>query len=116
MTKASPKPRPRAKPAKRSKNKSSAARAPRKAGRATKHDRVLSLLRAKSGATIAAMSKATGWQPHSVRGFLAGVVKKKLGLTLTSEKTKSGRIYRIKSAKPSTQPRAAAVMQEPGNA
>jgi hypothetical protein len=114
MTKASAKPRPRAKPAKRLKNKSSAA--PRKAGRATKRDRVLSRLRAKSGATIAAMSKATGWQRHSVRGFLAGVVKKKLGLTLTSEKTKSGRIYRIKSAKASTQPRTAAVMQEPGNA
>jgi hypothetical protein len=116
MTKPSPKPRPRAKPVKRSKSKSSAARAPRKAGLATKHDRVLSLLRAKSGATIAAISKATGWQPHSVRGFLAGVVKKKLGLTLTSEKAKSGRIYRIKSAKPSTQRRAAPMMQELGDA
>jgi uncharacterized protein DUF3489 len=116
MTRASPTPGPRTNPAKRSKNKSSPARAPRKAGRATKHDRVLSLLRAKSGATIAAMSKATGWQPHSVRSFLAGVVKKKLGLTLTSEKSKFGRIYRIKSAKPSTQPRAAAVMQEPSDA
>jgi hypothetical protein len=116
MTKASAKPRSGAKPPKRSKNKSSAAWASRKVDRATKHDRVLCLLRAKNGATIAAMSKATGWQPHSVRGFLAGVVKKKLGLTLTSEKTKSGRMYRIKSAKPSARPRAAVVKQEPGDA
>lgn len=116
MTKVSPKPSQRAKPAKRPKNKLSTASAPHKVGRATKHDRVLGLLRAKSGASIAAMSKVTGWQPHSVRGFLAGVVKKKLSLTLTSEKTKSGRIYRIKAAKPSTQPRATAGMEDPGNA
>ena len=62
---------------------------------ATKHDRVLTLLRSKDGATIAAIARATGWQLHSVRGFLAGVVKKKLRLELASEKTKSGRIYRV---------------------
>jgi Protein of unknown function (DUF3489) len=62
---------------------------------ATKHDRVLTLLRSKDGATIAAIARVTGWQLHSVRGFLAGVVKKKLGLDLASEKTKSGRLYRI---------------------
>jgi hypothetical protein len=67
----------------------------------TKHDRVLGLLRVKGGTTIAAISKATGWQPRSVRGFLAGVVKKKLGLTLQSEKTKSGRIYRVVRTKKS---------------
>jgi hypothetical protein len=116
MTNASAKSQPRAKSPKRSKNKSNVTRAPRKAGGPTKHDRVLGLLRTKGGTTIVAMSKATGWQPHSIRGFLAGVVKKKLGLTMTSEKTKSGRIYRIKSAKPSSQPRAAAVVQEPSNA
>ena len=60
---------------------------------------MLGLLRAKHGASIAAISKTTGWQPHSVRGFLAGVVKKKLGLFLVSEKTKSGRIYRIAGTK-----------------
>ena len=76
--------------------------ASRSSGRTTKHDRVLSLLQAKGGTTIAAISKVTGWQPHSVRGFFAGVVKKKLGLTLASEKTKSGRIYRIVRAKTST--------------
>ena len=49
--------------------------------------------------TIAAFSKVA--QPHSVRGFFAGVVKKKLGLTLETEKSKSGRIYRIVRAKTS---------------
>jgi Protein of unknown function (DUF3489) len=61
----------------------------------TKHDRVLDLLRAKGGTTIAAITKATGWQPYSVRGFLAGVAKKKLGFSLSSEKTDAGRVYRI---------------------
>jgi len=69
---------------------------------ATKHNRVLALLRAKGGATIAALAKATDWQPHSVRGFLAGIVKKKLGLNLTSHKTDSGRVYRISSMKPAS--------------
>ena len=96
-------PNPRTRPAKqlKSNTRKSAQTAPRSSGRTTKHDRVLGLLRSKGGTTIAAISKVTGWQPHSVRGFFAGVVKKRLGLTRESEKTKSGRIYRIVRAKTS---------------
>jgi hypothetical protein len=53
------------------------------------------MLNRKQGATIAMIMNATGWQPHSVRGFLTAVVRKKLGLTLISEKTGEERVYRI---------------------
>jgi Protein of unknown function (DUF3489) len=61
----------------------------------TKQARVLALLRGPSGATITSVMRCTGWQPQTVRGFLAAVVRKKLGLTLESEKTDAGRVYRI---------------------
>ena len=61
----------------------------------TKQGRILAMLRAPSGATIDTMMHATGWQQHSVRGFLAGVVRKKLGFNLVSAATEGGRLYRI---------------------
>lgn len=61
----------------------------------SKQDRVVAMLRRTEGATVAAVMKATGWQKHSVHGFFAGVVRKKLRLNLVSEKTGEERVYRI---------------------
>ncbi|MGE4256790.1 MAG: DUF3489 domain-containing protein [Xanthobacteraceae bacterium] len=69
----------------------------KKTGSGSKQSRVVAMLRASNGSTIAAMMKATGWQQHSVRGFLAGVVRKKLNLKLMSEKVDGNRVYRIDS-------------------
>ena len=62
---------------------------------ASKQARVIAMLRSSSGATMAAMVQETGWQPHSVRGFLAGVVRRKLNLNLQSSKLDGQRNYRI---------------------
>src|ERR1700694_1839249 len=72
------------------------------AGHDTKHARIIAMLRMPTGATIAAIMAVTDWQQHSIRGFLAGVVRKKLGLNLVSEQTDNGRVYRIKDGKASS--------------
>lgn len=59
---------------------------------------VLAMLGTAKGTTIPTIMKATGWQQHSVRGFFAGVVRKKLGLELDSKKTDGDRVYRIVKA------------------
>ncbi len=61
----------------------------------TKQSAAIDMLRSPGGATITALRKATGWQPHSVRGFLAGVVRKRLKLDLQSGVVEGVRIYRI---------------------
>jgi Protein of unknown function (DUF3489) len=108
MTKPKPKPkaatrpiaRKTAKPAPPKRSTPAASKSPTRS--ATKHDRVIAMLRTSAGATIASLVTATEWQQHSVRGFLAGVVRKKLGLNLVSEQTDKGRVYRIKDGKASS--------------
>ena len=70
----------------------------------SKQARIIEMLQSPTGMTIAAMMKETGWQQHSVRGFLAGVVRKKLKLKLNSMKIDGSQVYRVggaDSAKPS---------------
>jgi hypothetical protein len=69
--------------------------APPPAPTPSKLDIVVGLLQRPEGATAEALSLATGWQLHSVRGAMSGALKKKRGMTITSEKTDAGRIYRI---------------------
>ena len=64
----------------------------------TKQAMLIEMLKASEGATIAEITKATGWQPHTVRGAMSGALKKRLGLTITSEKIGvRGRTYKITS-------------------
>jgi hypothetical protein len=69
----------------------------RKVDPGSKQSRVIAMLQSPAGATLAAMMKATGWQQHSVRGFLAGVVRKRLKLKLSSKKVDGNRVYHVAS-------------------
>jgi hypothetical protein len=63
----------------------------------SKGDNILSLIRRPKGATLAELAKLTGWQNHSIRGYLSGTVGKKMGLTVDSTKREDGeRVYSIK--------------------
>jgi hypothetical protein len=73
----------------------------------SKQDRVIALLRRREGATLAVLVKATNWKPHSIRGFLAGTVRKKLKLQLLSEKVDGIRTYRIGAGKTAKKAKAA---------
>jgi hypothetical protein len=61
----------------------------------SKLGKMIALLQRQDGATIAQMMKATGWQAHSVRGAMSGTIKRRLGLTITSDMVGSSRTYRI---------------------
>ena len=84
---AAPKRAPRAK----------AAGAPRKMREDSKQARLIAMLKRKEGASIEEIVEAFGWQPHTVRGAIAGALKRKLGLTVTSEKVDGRRVYRIEA-------------------
>lgn len=62
----------------------------------TKTERIIALLKQPSGATLQALMAATGWQSHSVRGFISGQLSKKMGLRIRSFKREGERVYRIR--------------------
>jgi hypothetical protein len=87
------------KPSERSGNsKSKPAKASNAPRRGSKTAKILALLKRPGGASLSQLQKATDWQAHSVRGFLSGAVKKKMGLRVTTAKLPDGtRTYRVSS-------------------
>ncbi|MBX9633958.1 MAG: DUF3489 domain-containing protein [Magnetospirillum sp.] len=72
------------------------AKTPRKTRQGTKQEALIAMLKRPEGASIAEIMEATGWLAHTIRGAIAGALKKKLGLEITSEKIEGrGRVYRI---------------------
>lgn len=67
------------------------------AARTTKQQTILNLLTRPGGATIGELAAATGWQKHSVRGFISGTVKKQMELTVNSTSSATGRTYSIEA-------------------
>lgn len=67
---------------------------------ASKQGLLLGLLRSAAGATVDQMAEATGWQRHTVRGTISGVLRKKLKLNVVTEKADGGAIYRIVESSP----------------
>lgn len=68
---------------------------PEKSPHASKQSVVLALLQRSGGATVDELAMVTNWQKHSLQGMMSGVLRKKLGLTITSDKEERGRVYRI---------------------
>jgi hypothetical protein len=78
------------------------------AGRTSKSESIIALLQAPEGVTLGALMEATGWQAHSIRGFLSGTVSKRLGLQVDSFRRDGERVYAFRTAASSEQPMAAA--------
>jgi hypothetical protein len=81
-------------PSRRAKAKKAAPRSGARRAR-SKQAHVIALMQRPQGATLEEMQKATEWLPHTVRGAIAGAIKKKLGLAVTSTREERGRVYRI---------------------
>jgi predicted ArsR family transcriptional regulator len=85
-------------PAAKAARKKGAGKPPRATRAGSKQARLIEMLKRPKGASIEEIVKAFGWQPHTVRGAIAGALKKKLGLDVTSEKVEGrGRVYAIRA-------------------
>lgn len=90
------KPSAKASPSKRSLSR--AASSPDSGATSSKQSRLIALLKSDHGATVSQMTELTGWQPHTVRGTISGVLRKKLGLDVSCTGEAGSRVYRIVAA------------------